>query len=538
MSAERGYGYLDEPEVEEEVPWHHRLDWSRMREPAVLYHLAGAIFGLLILVWPDRSTAVLGLLLGLGLVLGAAIVLVEAARARALTWARVVGLVVGAAVGVALILAPRSSDILLGQILGLALMVLGGFSLIRSMLSRGAPDRRWAVAQSCAQIALGLLLAIFPEELLGAVSTVIAVMLLVVGVAAVLLSLDPDNGPVAGSGHGGRQILGWLRSRYDTAGVTVPDLEEKVIFGPPLAWPKLAGFVTLMVLSSGISSLGVIADSTAVVIGAMLVAPLMTPLMGMAFCLVMGWPRRLAYVAAVALLGILVAITMGVVLGLISPTPVDVTNSQFQSRVNPTILDLMTAVFAGAAGAYAMSRRSVSDSLPGVAIAISLVPPLTIVGLSFSQGAWSSGTGALLLFLTNMLAILSVGGVTFVLAGAAPFTRMRESQHRLRTWIAALVALGALVVGGLMLNGAEIAQNTLRASEVRSVADTWAEAYPDHVVQDATLSDDELEVVLVGPDDDGIDVAELAARATEEFGEPITARVRHVVQEEYVSEDE
>lgn len=126
----------------------------------------------------------------------------------------------------------------------------------------------------------------------------------------------------------------------------------------------------------------------------MLIAPLMTPLMAMALSLVVGWPVRLGYATLVALLGVLLAIGAGVLLGWMSPVPLDVTaNSQITSRTSPTVVDLMTAVLAGAAGGYILSRRSISDSLPGVAIAVALVPPLTVTGLAWSQGEWLVGSG-------------------------------------------------------------------------------------------------------------------------------------------------
>jgi len=160
----------------------------------------------------------------------------------------------------------------------------------------------------------------------------------------------------------------------------------------------------------------------------------MTPLMGMAISLVMGWPNRLTRSAVVAAAGILLAISIGLLLGWIAPTVIDTTtNGQILARSTPTILDMITAVAAGAAGAYGLSRPDVSDSLPGVAIAISLVPPLSVVGIAYSQSDWEAGSGALLLFATNMVAILIVGGITFVFTGVTPLARITENQHRVRT---------------------------------------------------------------------------------------------------------
>ena len=93
------------------------------------------------------------------------------------------------------------------------------------------------------------------------------------------------------------------------------------------------------------------------------------------------------------------------------------TNSQITGRVTPRLLDLVVALAAGTAGAFAMSRDDVADSLPGVAVSIALVPPLCVVGISLSAGEWDHTWGALLLFLTNLLSILLAGGAIFALLG-------------------------------------------------------------------------------------------------------------------------
>ncbi|NYG36657.1 hypothetical protein [Janibacter alkaliphilus] len=124
----------------------------------------------------------------------------------------------------------------------------------------------------------------------------------------------PDHGAVK-RGQVWRLFLSWLGSRYDPDEGLVDELADKLLFGPPWQAGQLWRYAILMVLAAGISSMGVIADSTAVVVGAMLIAPLMTPLMAMALSLVVGWPVRLGYATLVALLGVLLAIGAGVLLG-------------------------------------------------------------------------------------------------------------------------------------------------------------------------------------------------------------------------------
>ena len=192
-------------------------------------------------------------------------------------------------------------------------------------------------------------------------------------------------------------------------------------------------FGLMMLFSSVISALGVLTDATAVVIGAMLIAPLISPMMGMGLSLAMGWPNRLARSGLLVLAGVVIAIGSGWLLAAVLDLGIDLqTNSQVTSRSSPTIADLFIAVAAGAAGAYALSREDVSSSLPGVAIAIALVPPLSVVGVAARGGDWVQAAGTAVLFLTNLTAILLVGGLNRA-DGCGSLSRVAEQPHgRLR----------------------------------------------------------------------------------------------------------
>jgi len=148
--------------------------------------------------------------------------------------------------------------------------------------------------------------------------------------------------------------------------------------------PYLWQFIALMVFSSSIASLGLMNDSTAVVIGAMLVAPLMTPIMAAAAALVQTWTMRLiesvAIVAGGAALGVVLGWLSTVFIPRIgSDTPLP---SEVLSRTTPNLADLGIAIFAGAAGAYVTVRSEAGSALPGVGIAVALVPPLATVGIT------------------------------------------------------------------------------------------------------------------------------------------------------------
>ena len=121
------------------------------------------------------------------------------------------------------------------------------------------------------------------------------------------------------------------------------------------------------------------------------------------------------------------------------PTP------EILARTSPNLLDLGVALAAGAAAAWAVSRSSVAAALPGVAIAVALVPPLGVVGYGLGTSQfWISG-GAFLLFLTNLAAIVLVGALVFVLLGFRPTRVEREAQVR-KAAVVAIVTVALLII--------------------------------------------------------------------------------------------
>ncbi|MEZ5143183.1 MAG: DUF389 domain-containing protein [Acidimicrobiales bacterium] len=187
-------------------------------------------------------------------------------------------------------------------------------------------------------------------------------------------------------------------------------MREQLFFEGPELKRRLSGFWLLLVLAAVIASAGVVADSTATVIGAMIVAPLMTPILGTVLAIVLADRANLLRCVALVVAGAAAVIAVGWVLGLLVDLPVvAATNGQVAGRVTPRLVDLVAALATGAVGSVALARDDISDTLPGVAIAISLVPPLAVVGLTLESGAGDQALGALLLFLTNVCAILGTG---------------------------------------------------------------------------------------------------------------------------------
>ncbi len=167
----------------------------------------------------------------------------------------------------------------------------------------------------------------------------------------------------------------------------VTHMRDAVLFEGPARRQRLSRFWILLALSSVIAAAGVVGDSTATVIGAMIVAPMMLPIQGTMLATILGDRVALTRSVVLVVLGAAAAIGIGFCVGLVDPNPVvAATNSEVAGRVSPRLIDLLAALATGLVGSIALIRRDISDTLPGVAIAISLVPPLAVVGLTAESG--------------------------------------------------------------------------------------------------------------------------------------------------------
>ena len=188
--------------------------------------------------------------------------------------------------------------------------------------------------------------------------------------------------------------------------------------------------------------------NTATVIGAMIVAPLMTPILGTALALVLAERRDLLHSMGLVLAGAATVVAIGYLIGALHATDVLAeTNSQVAGRVSPKLIDLTAALATGVVGAFALVRSDISDALPGVAIAISLVPPLAVVGLTLESGSPSQASGALLLFATNFFSANTPQGSSANLLFAGSGYLSQGELYRLGALTTALNLVVYLVVG-------------------------------------------------------------------------------------------
>lgn len=206
-------------------------------------------------------------------------------------------------------------------------------------------------------------------------------------------------------------------------------------------------YYVLITLSAAIAALGLLQGSPAVVIGAMLVAPLMSPMIGTGMAIVLGDLRYLRFSLGAAMRGMLITLGVGLVIGLVAGS--EELTAEVLSRTQPTFIDLLIALFSGFAGAFAVIFAGAAAALPGVAIAAALVPPLASSGIAFSQGYVPEGIGGLLLFITNFVAISSASSLTFLVFGFRP--KVGQKARRAIQQQTSRIAFGLLIGIGILL---------------------------------------------------------------------------------------
>ena len=269
------------------------------------------------------------------------------------------------------------------------------------------------------------------------------------------------------------------------------------------------GYFFMLGLASAIAAFGLLSDSAPAIIGAMIIAPLMAPIMSLTFGVVI-FDRKMIFRSALsvisgAVLVVAFAYASVILLGL------RVAGTETLSRTSPTLLDLGVAMAAGGAAAFAYTRRSIMTSIAGVAIAVALVPPLAVTGIGLAlgrettsevglslmeiglvSGGLSIPRGAFLLFLTNLIGIVAVGIAVF-------------AAHRYGRWKAALVGLVLAVFCSIFLIeplGEAFRRLYVKSIALRTIA-TLATKRPDIFTREAkmdsifvTYRDDQLYVYI------------------------------------------
>jgi len=323
--------------------------------------------------------------------------------------------------------------------------------------------------------------------------------------------IDP-SGPTAVPLVDARQSLGAAR------------LDDLFPEGPAFR-RSVQTFVVLLALASLIATFGLYEDSVAAIIGAMVVAPLGGAIMALAGALVTGRTRWQTITLIQVVLGSLMVVAIAWVVAWVIPQPL-VLNPSILARTSPGLLDLGVALAAGAAGAWVAIRRTGADALPGVAIAVSLVPPLATVGICLRLGRLGDAGGALTLFLTNFAAITVVASIVFVLAGATPSPEMLRERHRLRRGFAVSMAALVIVAMPLVGQGVDRIEATIRSTEGAPLVRAWI-GQRRLEIEDWGITGRRVSLKLRGPDAPAPAVA-LAAALSNAFGGPVDLHVDYL----------
>ncbi len=311
-------------------------------------------------------------------------------------------------------------------------------------------------------------------------------------------------------------------------------MRDSVFFEGPETGRRLTRFWLLMPLSAVIAAAGIVGDSTATVIGAMIVAPLMVPIQGTMLAAVLGDRRNLLRSVGLVVAGAASAVAVGWLLGSIVPGVVDAqNNAQVAARVDPSLIDLLAAIATGAVGSIALVRRDISDTLPGVAIAISLVPPLAVVGLTLEAHRWGQAGGASLLFVTNVAAILGVGTVVMALYRvhrmSPQYGSAASRAHYRRNAVVVIAVLVVIVVVPLTSTSLTVARQTARETAVTAAADAWVP--PGWDLVSVTTDDDGVTTALFQGSPPYPDTSGLRRRLLAHGVPPATVRAQFVPRE-------
>jgi len=243
-------------------------------------------------------------------------------------------------------------------------------------------------------------------------------------------------------------------------------------------------FIALICLSTAIATLGLMQNSAAVVIGAMLVAPLMTPLIGCGLAVVQGNGYLMRNASKSVLMGFLVALFIAMLMGMVIPHA-GIT-SEMLSRGKPNALDLAVALISGIAAAYATARPNLLGALPGVAIAAALVPPIATSGVALSHGDYVTSAGAAMLFFTNIIAIvLGAAGALFAVGMQAQHLHTKEkrwTRHAVMGLTVGAVILAIPLIYFLYDSLPKPGIDDSLIDEVRQVADGYEDVSFDSIV--------------------------------------------------------
>ena len=273
-------------------------------------------------------------------------------------------------------------------------------------------------------------------------------------------------------------------------------------------------FSVLMVLSTLLAATGLFLNSASVIIGAMILAPLMAPVISLAMGIARTDTRLIRSSLRTLGTGSILAIGCAAMFALL--TPLQTITTEMDSRLHPSLLDLLVALLSGVAGAYATAKEQLAKSMAGVAIAVALVPPLAVAGIGIGWANPDMIIGASLLYLTNLIGIMLAASLTFLVLGFAPVSRARNTLA---------MSLGLLVLISIPLG---LSFHTLiQQNAIRTAINELAQLNPADgmlEVREVTMRDNKPIVRLIirtRGEPSGEAIARQKARIVEKLGQDI-----------------
>lgn len=283
-----------------------------------------------------------------------------------------------------------------------------------------------------------------------------------------------------------------------------------------------SAFVVMILLSGAIATLGLSQDSAATIIGSMIVAPLGGVIVALGGAIAVVWPREIAKMFATVVIGAAIVVMVAFLMGLLLPTATP--NTQILDRTSPDLRDLGVALLAGAAGAYAQTRKDLSTTLVGVAIAVALVPPLAAAGLMLEECRWILAAGAFTLFAANLVGIAFAVTSVLLVTRYAPLPRLRRTSAGLIAGLAAMTIAIILIAIPLTITYLNVADAARTATAVHRKVAALTRATSSVVVERIDI-EGSLVTITLSDKTGSLGAAQFAAELKDELGADVTVEL-------------
>ena len=274
------------------------------------------------------------------------------------------------------------------------------------------------------------------------------------------------------------------------------EILNQIFFEGEAYKPYVKQFYLLLALSALIATLGLVRNSPAVVIGAMLLSPLMTPILAFTASLVMGWPVRASRTATRLFIATVFVFGLAYLLPVIFRVPTNVViPAEVLARTGPRIAELLIGLCAGIAAAYMLINKETISVLPGVAISVALVPPLCAAGLLTYLKEYVLAWQAFVLYTTNLVAIILTAGIVLLFAGLKPSVKDLKLNLRVAVGMVLITLFVALVAVPLSIRTFNDLEDRHDRQVAISVVNNWIGENNVEII-DVDVEDNLLQVFL------------------------------------------